>query len=656
MPTGPLSRVIPDLLADLGLGGAGATDGELLARFLGSRDGDALAALVRRHAPMVWGVCRRHLHDHHDAEDAFQATFLVLVRKAAGVPREAVANWLYGVARQTAVRLRATAAKWGRREAQVATMPEPTVDEARDADLQAVLDEELGRLPDHYRGVVVLCDLEGLTRREAARQLAIPEGSVASRLARAKAMLAKRLARRGIVLSGSVGAVAAGPASASAPPAVVASTVRAASRLAAGRAAGVSAQVAALTGGAVKATLVTKLRGVQAAVLVVAALAGAAGLLYPAQAGGQPMANEEHPAARTDEKTGGEKSAPPKRQPAKTDQERLVGGWVIVNDDSLRKGEEWAISMDEITMHPNLRGFRIARHFHRLDPAKSPKQIDIRVTKTNLEPVGLIKGIYSLDDDGELRLCLGEMSKDRPAAFPAKPKPGEVLVLHGNPGAKADGADKGKDKLPVLVDQVLAAHGGEEKLAKLQFTMTVKHSNGETQHYFVQPPKNFRWETTHPDRTGKRIVILFPQGRRWWNKEPNADAKEFRLTGIEPKVEYWHDNVKFFGPRQVLRLRDADHKVALLDEEAKVGDRTVVGVEVTGPHFKGKMYFDKETHLLVQRTADSYYRSQGFIIYSGYKKFDGIPVARKEDDGYFMPEVTDFRAVDKFDAGLFEQP
>src|SRR5207248_633285 len=125
MTTSPLSVVIQHLRADLRPDGDGMTDGELLARFVRSRDEDALTALVRRHASMVWGVCCRLLHNHHDAEDAFQATFLVLVHKAAGVPRQAIANWLFGVARQTAVRLRATAAKRGRRESQVVNMPEP---------------------------------------------------------------------------------------------------------------------------------------------------------------------------------------------------------------------------------------------------------------------------------------------------------------------------------------------------------------------------------------------------------------------------------------------------------------------------------------------------------------------------------------------------
>jgi RNA polymerase sigma factor (sigma-70 family) len=287
MPTSPLNAVIQQLMARVGPDGGETTDGELLARFLSSRDDTALAALVRRHAPMVWGVCCRLLHNHPDAEDAFQATFLVLVRKAADVPREAVANWLYGVARQTAVRLRATAAKQRRREGQVENVPEPTVADFRDVDLRSVLDEELSRLPDHYRGVIVLCDLEGMTRREAARQLGIPEGSVASRLARAREMLAKRLTRRGVIFSGgSVAAVLSrGSASASTPPALVASTIKAASRLAAGQAAAFSAKVAVLTEGALNAMTVSKLKiatGVLVAVLAVTTLT------YGMMLGGQP--------------------------------------------------------------------------------------------------------------------------------------------------------------------------------------------------------------------------------------------------------------------------------------------------------------------------------------------------------------------------------
>src|SRR4051812_36781043 len=268
------------------------TDGQLLDRFIEQRDPAAITGLVQRHAPMVWGVCRRHLRNHHDAEDAFQATFLVLVRKAPDVPGRAVAGWLYGVARQTAVRLRATAVKRGRRETQVVAMPEPTAAEVRDADLQTVLDEELGRLPDHYRGVIVLCDLEGMTRKEAARQLGVPEGSVASRLARARMLLAKRLTQRGVVFSGGSvsAALSAGSASASAPPALVASTIEAASLLAAGGAAGVvSAKVAALTEGVVKAMFTTKIKGGLTVVLVVGlALAGAAGLIDLTQAAEQP--------------------------------------------------------------------------------------------------------------------------------------------------------------------------------------------------------------------------------------------------------------------------------------------------------------------------------------------------------------------------------
>jgi RNA polymerase sigma-70 factor (ECF subfamily) len=137
-------------------------------------------------------------------------------------------------------------------------MPEPTAAEVRDADLPAVLDEELNRLPEHYRDFLVLCDLAGLTRKAAARQHGIPEGSVASLLARARASLAKRLTRRGVVCAGgSVAALSAGSASASAPPALVASTIKVASLRAAGI---VSARIANFAAGLVKPVLISELK------------------------------------------------------------------------------------------------------------------------------------------------------------------------------------------------------------------------------------------------------------------------------------------------------------------------------------------------------------------------------------------------------------
>jgi RNA polymerase sigma factor (sigma-70 family) len=239
--------------------GAGLTDGQLLEDYIRRRDEAALAALVRRHGPMVWGVCRRLLRNHHDAEDAFQATFLVLVRKAASVvPREMIANWLYGVAHQTALKARATTAKRRARERQVTQMPEPAVTE-QDLwhDLQPLLDQELSRLPDIYRVAIVLCDLEGKTRKEAARQLGVPEGTLAARVARGRVMLAKRLARNGMAVSGGAlaAALAQNAASASVPTSVVFSTIKAAGLFAAGQAAAtsaISAKVAALTEGVLK--------------------------------------------------------------------------------------------------------------------------------------------------------------------------------------------------------------------------------------------------------------------------------------------------------------------------------------------------------------------------------------------------------------------
>ncbi len=264
------------------------TDGQLLEDYLSGRDEAALAALVQRHGPMVWGVCRRVVGDHHDAEDAFQATFLVFTRKAGSIAaRELVANYLYKVAYQTALKARATAVRRKAREKQVIEMPEPemAVQELWH-DLQPLLDKELSRLPDKYRAPIVLCDLEGKSRKEAAGQLGCPEGTVAGRLARARAILAKRLGRRGLAVSGgSLGAVLSQSAAPACVPAkLLSATIQAASQFSAHQAlqaSTIGVKVSALTEGMLRTLYVNKLKKALAAValLVVAILAAGEMLL-----------------------------------------------------------------------------------------------------------------------------------------------------------------------------------------------------------------------------------------------------------------------------------------------------------------------------------------------------------------------------------------
>jgi RNA polymerase sigma factor (sigma-70 family) len=272
MATSPMSDVLRQFRRAVLVRDAGLTDGQLLESFISRRDEPAIEALIRRHGPMVWGVCRRVLRNAHDAEDAFQATFLVLVRKAPSiVPREIVANWLYGVAHRTALNARAAAARRRVRERQMTEMPEPAVGgPGLGPDWQDLLDQELSRLPAKYRAVVVLCDLEGKTRKEAAGELGCPEGTVASRLTRARTILARRLARRGLALSAG-GLAAALSQQACVPASVVASTINSAICLATGGVAAgmISARVAALAGGAMKTMLRNRL---EAMVVMVGAL------------------------------------------------------------------------------------------------------------------------------------------------------------------------------------------------------------------------------------------------------------------------------------------------------------------------------------------------------------------------------------------------
>jgi RNA polymerase sigma factor (sigma-70 family) len=275
---------LSDMVSRLGQGllAPAGTDADLLARFLANRDEQAFTLLVRRHGPMVFGVCRRVTGNHHIAEDAFQAVFVVLAAKGGSVrPRTALPAWLYGVAYRTALRARTMSDRRRRREAAVETLPEPasaTTDLVETSDVVAVVDEEIARLPERLRVPVLLCELEGQSRQETAGQLGIPEGTLSSRLAAARKVLAVRLRQRGIALSAAALSAALGQvASANVPGDLTARAVAVA--IAPNL---VPAPVAALSNGVLRIMLAQKLKSIPVVLGLFASVVFAAGVLLAA--------------------------------------------------------------------------------------------------------------------------------------------------------------------------------------------------------------------------------------------------------------------------------------------------------------------------------------------------------------------------------------
>jgi RNA polymerase sigma-70 factor (ECF subfamily) len=412
-------------------GGADLTDAQLLAYFVEQGNEAAFEALVRRHAPMVHGVCRRLLQHAQDAEDAVQVVFLVLARKAASVrPRAALAGWLYGVACKAALKARSRAVR--RKERQVVQLPEPPCAPDRPPDdLRALIDRELHALPDKYRAVLVLCDLEGQTRRDAARQLGWTEGTVCGRLARARSLLAKRLIRRGLTLS--VGAlhalVAADSLSAAVPAPLLAALIHSASPQAVAGVS-VSPRVWTLAHLVQQALFLGKLRMAGAALLVVGCLGAATGLAHLARQ--QPSRADPPQAAAAVPAAAPASPRTPTRSPrgGQTDAERLQGTWTLV----------WSItdgkpapqdSAPALTMRLTDKNFhsewadRLFRQStYKLDPTHDPRWIDL-IAPSEF-PGHVSQGIYRFEGD-ELMLCLPRANADRPIRFESKPGSGVTL-------------------------------------------------------------------------------------------------------------------------------------------------------------------------------------------------------------------------------------
>ena len=397
-PVTPSPRLIADPLLDRDL-----DDRHLLERFVTAQDEAAFAALVRRHGPMVLGVCRRLLHDAHESEDAFQATFLVLVHKARSIDRpELLGPWLYGVAVRTAGQAR-QAARRRARDREAAAMPEvdPSVEVAW-RELRQVLDDELGQLAQKYRAPLVLVYLEGKSTEEVARLLGCPKGTVLSRLARGRDRLRDRLVRRGVALSvGTLAIVLVGRTAPVAVPAALAKgAIKAAVLAAAGNAAAgaIPATVAALTKGVLQAMFLSKLKVVAAVVLGV--MVAADSVVYARR-----VLADKPAAAGKDE--------------APKDEQKILGTWTVESCEVWgEKVPEEKFKETKFTFAPggkwNRKGDKQEEGTCKLDPAKKPKEITLTTDERGTE-----LGIYKLDGD-TLTICLEANGNERPTEFASK--------------------------------------------------------------------------------------------------------------------------------------------------------------------------------------------------------------------------------------------
>jgi RNA polymerase sigma factor (sigma-70 family) len=390
------------------------TDERLLRDYVAGRDGGAFASIMRRHGGMVFAVCRRVLGRQQDAEDAFQATFLVLMRKAPSLRRpQLLGNWLYGVAYRVASKIRHANSQQRTREAPMVDLPAPEAkDEVTWHDLRPVLDDELQRLPQRYRGPFVLFYLEGKSAEEVAAALGRPRGTILSQLARARERLRVRLACRNLALSAAALASLLGCAAASdaaVPDRLLDWGMRADAWLTAGGApAGASAQARLLARQVLKEMLRRRLWAVGSLLLAVL-LALAVGVLGYAAIHTPPAA-----VVQTD---------------PRPDRDRLQGDWRVVaieyDGRDLTKDQfpfTRLIIQGDTILHEG--GRHKSKMSFRLHPEQEPKAIDMQSKGYHNETY---KAIYALEGD-TLTICRPAFERERPTEFASKP--GSKIVLY----------------------------------------------------------------------------------------------------------------------------------------------------------------------------------------------------------------------------------